>query len=349
MTRPTPRDRERTEPIKWTDRYSRELHKPVRFKFKKRRVFSPGPNSIWAADLADLQKFSRSNKGYRYLLLVIDVFTKYGYIRPLKKKTGKATAAAFKDIFGEAKTSPKRMWLDKGKEFYNTKVNALFDEYNVKMYSTENELKSTIVERWIRTIKRIMWKYFTAARTRNYISIISNLVDKYNSTRHSTIRCTPKEAREPENFSYVFNNLYPDEKIDRKQPFRVGDRVRIARKKGHFEKGYEPNWSEELFKVVTVQRTNPRTYKLEDMESEPVIGTFYRQNLLKSTQDIYFIDKVLAKRVKKGVKEVKVQWSGYGKSFNEWIPEEDVIDTRDDDNPVNTINTSVEREGVDNT
>ena len=87
----------------------RDRHKPVRFKFKKRRVFSPGPNSTWAADLADLQKFSRSNKGYRYLLLVIDVFTKYGYIRPLKKKTGKETAAAFKDIFLEAKTSPRRM------------------------------------------------------------------------------------------------------------------------------------------------------------------------------------------------------------------------------------------------
>ena len=101
---------ERNEPsIKWTDQYSRELHTPVRFKFKKRRVFSPGPDSIWAADLADLSKFSRSNKGYRYLLLVIDVFTKYGYIRPLKKKTGEQTAAAFEDIFLKAKTSPRRM------------------------------------------------------------------------------------------------------------------------------------------------------------------------------------------------------------------------------------------------
>ena len=108
-SRSTRDDQTRNEPIKWTDQYSRELHKPVRFNFKKRRVFSPGPNSIWAADLADMSKYARSNKGYRYLLLVIDVFTKYGYIRPLKKKTGKATAAAFKDIFGEAKTSPKRM------------------------------------------------------------------------------------------------------------------------------------------------------------------------------------------------------------------------------------------------
>ena len=105
----TPDDRERNDEIKWSDEYSRELHKPVCFKFKKRRVFSPGPNSIWAADLADMSKFSRSNKGYPYLLLVIDVFTKYGYIRPMKEKTGKATAAAFKDIFEEAKLSPKRM------------------------------------------------------------------------------------------------------------------------------------------------------------------------------------------------------------------------------------------------
>ena len=85
------------------------------------------------------------------------------------------------------------------------------------------------------------------------------------------------------------------------------------------------------------------------MESEPVIGTFYRQNLLKSTQNVYFIDKILAKRVKDGVNEVKVQWSGYGKSFDEWIPEKDVIDTRDEDgNQINAINTSVERQEVDN-
>ena len=101
--------RKRNDKIKWSDAYSRELHKLVRFKFEKRPVFSPGPNSIWTADLADMSKFSRANKGYRYLLLAIDVFTKYGYIRAMKKKTGKATAAAFKDIFEEAKTSPKRM------------------------------------------------------------------------------------------------------------------------------------------------------------------------------------------------------------------------------------------------
>ena len=345
MTTTSSTDEGQKQAIKWTDQYSRELHKPVRFKFKKRRVFSPAPDSIWAADLADLSKFSRSNKGYRYLLLVIDVFTKYGYIRALKKKTAKETTEAFKDIFVTSKKSPKRVWVDKGTEFYNKRMQMLFDEYNVKIYSTENFLKSTIVERWIRTIKSIMWKYFSAARTRNYISIIDDIVDKYNSTRHSSIRCTPKEAREPENFTYVFNNLYPDEKIDRKQPFNVGDQVRIARKKGLFEKGYEPNWSEELFKVVAVQPTNPKTYKLKDMASESVDGTFYRQNLLKSNQDIYFIEKVLAKRVKNGVTEVKVQWSGYDKSFDEWIAEKDVVDTTED-NPVNTLNTSIEREGM---
>ena len=169
---------EENKEIKWTDNFAKELHKPVRFKFKKRRVYSPGPNSIWAADLADLSKYSRSNKGYKYLLLVIDIFTKYGYIRPLKNKTGVVTTQAFKDIFQKSKTSPKKLWVDKGTEFYNKNLKTLLEEYKVKMYSTENELKSSVVERWVRTMKTIMWRYFTAARTRVYISKLDEIVEK---------------------------------------------------------------------------------------------------------------------------------------------------------------------------
>ena len=110
--------------------------------------------------------------------------------------------------------------------------------------------------------------------------------------------------------------------------FKIGDAVRIVRKKGKFEKGFLPNYTEELFKVTEVCSTNPVTYKLEDMEGEAGIGTFYKQDLQKSTQNVYFLKKILRRRVRNGVREAYVKWSGYSDCFNQWILASDVIDTK---------------------
>ena len=164
-----------------------ELHKPVRRKFEKRRVLVNGIDKIWAADLVDMQAFSKFNRGIKYILAVIDVFSKYGYLIPLKDKTGKSVASALKTIFKERK--PEKMWVDKAKEFYNKDVKEL-----IELYSTENEEKSSVVERWIRTMKERMWKYFTDNNTNHYVNILSDLVEDYNNTRHSSITMTPVEA-----------------------------------------------------------------------------------------------------------------------------------------------------------
>ena len=137
-----------------------ELHKPVRRKFQRRRVLVSGIDKIWAADLADMKAFSKFNQGFNFLLLVIDIFSKYGWIIPLKNKEGKTVAPALKTIFKERK--PEKM-VDKGKEFYNKDVKKL-----IELYSTENEEKSSVVERWIRTMKVKMWKYFTDNNTNHY-------------------------------------------------------------------------------------------------------------------------------------------------------------------------------------
>ena len=131
-----------------------ELHKPIRNKFKKRRVLVNGIDKIWAADLVDMQAFTKFNRGFKYLLAVIDVFSKYGWLIPLKDKTGKSVASALKTIFEERK--PEKMWVDKGKEFYKKDVKDL-----IKLYSTENEEKSSVVERWIRTMKENVEIFFS--------------------------------------------------------------------------------------------------------------------------------------------------------------------------------------------
>ena len=253
--------------IQWTNELADELHKPIRRKFKKRMVFAKSVDDIWTADLVDMQSISKFNKGYKYLLMIIDVFSKYGWIIPLKTKTGLEVAKSFKELFKTR--TPSRLWTDKGREFYNKPVKQLLHKNNVILYSTENEEKSSIVERWNRTIKRNMWKYFTANNTHKYIDILPSLVEKYNNTYHHSIKCTPTQALEPRNFIAISNSLYGKMKQLAKAPkLKVGDKVRISKKKTKFEKGFTPNWTEEVFTINSLKKTKPPTYTIKDAKGE---------------------------------------------------------------------------------
>ena len=293
-----------------------ELHKPIKRKFKKRRVLVNGIDKIWAADLVDMQAFSKFNRGVKYLLAVIDVLSKYGWLIPLKDKTGKSVASALKTIFKERK--PEKMWVDKGKEFYNKDVKDL-----IELYSTENEEKSSVVERWIRTMKEKMWKYFTDKNTNIYIDILPDLVKDYNNTRHSSIKMTPVKASKKENELTVWRNLYPEhlEIHDINPKFSVGDKVRISKKKKTFEKGYTTRWTEEIFTIVEVKRTKPPTYKIADLNGEEIKGTFYEPELQKTSQEIFRIEKV----IKRGKKKSLVKWKGYSNDFNFWVDNKDIV------------------------
>ena len=196
----------------------------------------------------DMQASSKFNPGVKYLLAVIDVFSKYGWLIPLKI------------IFKERK--PEKMWVDKGKEFYNKDF-----EDMIELYSTENKEKSSVVERWTRTMKEKMWKYFTANSMHVYMNALSDLVREYNNTRHSSIEMMPAHASKKENELRVWRNLYPEhlEMHDINPKFSVEDKVRISKKKKTFEKGYTTRWTEEIFTIVEVKCTSPVTYKIADL------------------------------------------------------------------------------------
>ena len=302
--------------IKKAQTLAEELHKPIRRKFKRRRVLVNGIDKIWAADLVDMQAFSKFNRGVRYLLAVIDVFSKYGWLIPLKDKTDKSVASALKTIFEERK--PEKMWVDKGKEFYNKDVKDL-----IELYSTENEEKSSVVERWIRTMKEKMWKYFTANSSNVYIDVLPDLVKEYNNTSHSSIKMTPVKASKKENELTVWRNFYPEhlEIRDIKPNFSVGDKVRISKKKKTFEKGYTTRWTDEIFTIAEVQRTQPPTYKIADLNGEEIQGTFYEPELQKTSQEISRIEKV----IKRGKKKSLVKWKGYSDDFNSWVDNKDIV------------------------
>lgn len=275
-----------------------------------------------------MQKFSKWNKGYRYLLMVLDVFSKYGWIVPLKDKKGETVAAAFKKIFSKGR-KPKRLWVDKGKEYYNKSVKELLNSEGIEMYSTENEEKSMICERWNRTIKTKMWKRFTAQNSTEYLDMLPGLVEEYNNTKHRSIGMTPVKASKKKNESIVFLKLYGDVTTSLAVPkFKVGDRVRISKyKRNVFDKGYTPNWTEEIFVVETVVYTDPITYKLKDLSGEEVQGSFYEQELLKTDQPLegpFRIEKVI--RWETPRRKALVKWSGYPEKFNSWVDAKDLKD-----------------------
>ena len=285
--------------------------------FRKRRVVVNGVDEIWAADLIDMQSFAKCNGGIKYLLTVIDVFSKYGWIVPLKSKTGAEVAEAFNTIFKEGRR-PGKLWVDKGKEFYNKNVK----ELGVELYSTENEEKSCVVERWNRTMKERMFKYFTASSTRKYVDVIGEMVDNYNTTRHSSIKMTPVAASEKKNERIVWLNLYGNEPAPKLTfKFKVGNKVRITKKKGIFDKGFTPRWTEEIFTVSQVQYTDPPTYKITDNNGEEIQGTFYEQELQKTNQEVYRIEKIVRRKGNKSL----VKWVGYPQSFNSWVDNAELV------------------------
>ena len=270
-----------------------------------------------------MQQFSKWNKGFRYLLMVLDVFSKYGWIVPLKDKKGETVVEAFKSIFKDGR-KPQYIWTDKGKEYYNKHVKELLDKNGITLYSTENEEKSSVCERWNRTIKTKMWKQFTVQGNTVYLDMLPKLVKQYNNTKHSSIKMTPTEASKKKNQGIVYFNLYGNsEQVSSKPKFNVGDKVRISKyKRNVFDKGYTPNWTEELFTIDKIQYTNPITYKIKDLNDEEIKGTFYKEELLKAKQEVFRIEKVIRRDYKK--KQALVKWKGYSNDFNSWIPMKDL-------------------------
>ena len=210
------------------------------------------------------------------------------------------------------------MWVDKGKEFYNKDVKDL-----IELYSTENEEKSSVVERWIRTMKEKMWKYFTDNNTNVYIDILPDLVKNYNNTKHSSIKMTPVEASKDKNELTVWRNLYPDRlEAARINPkFSVGDKVRLSKKKALFEKGYTTRLTEEIFTITKIKHTSQVTYKVADLNGEEIDGSFYEPELQKTRQQIFRIEKV----IENGKNKSLVKWKGYSNNFNSWVDNKDIV------------------------
>ena len=312
-------------------KFAAELHHPIIKKFKRRKIIIKYLWETLAIDIVQLDKIKEYNDDYPYFLNAIDCFSRYAFAVPLRTKGAAEVLEAMKKIVKEMGTYPEKIWCDMGKEFYNNQFKKWLKENNIEMYSTYSENKSSYIERFNRTLKNMMWKYFTAHQTYKWIDILSKLIDEYNNKRHSSIKMSPKQATETKGADEIQNEiekeLYTKEEIIPKPKFKVGDKVRISKVKGVFEKGYIPSWSAEIFEIAEVKKTNPITYIVKDDQNEIIKGSFYNQELLKSdVPDVFLIEKTIRSRTVKGKKQYLVKWLGFPDSKNEWIDEDKFIE-----------------------
>ena len=296
------------------EQLAEEPHKPIIRKFKKRKVYSAFKDNIWGADLADMQLLSKYNKGIRLLLCVIDIFSKYAWVVPLKDKKSISIVKAFQIILKQSNRKPNKIWVDKGSEFYN----AYFKKWlrdNIVMYSTHNEGKSVVAERFIRMLKSNIYKYMTSLSKNVYIDKLDDIADECNNTYHTTIKMKPIDVKDN---TYIND----DREINNKDPkFKVGDHVRISKYKNIFAKVYMPNWSEEVFVIKKVKNTVPWTYVINNLNGEEITGTFYGKKLQKTNQEEFRIEKVIRRKGDK----LYVKWKGYNNSFNSWIDKASLV------------------------
>lgn len=267
-----------------------ELHKRIVRKFERRPVEVGGIDDVWCADLVEMGQFAKQNKGYKYILTVIDVLSKYAWAIPLKNKRSNTVLDAFEGVVKRSKRRPNRLWVDQGSEFINREFKAYFPN----VYHTYGEFHAAPIERFNRTLKDIMWYKFTKHDSHEWVSRLPKLLAKYNKRRHSTIRMTPEEGSQKRNEEYLLE--YQENRVKKAKKaspkLKVGDIVRVSRWKGKLEKGYTTNWSNELYEVTHVIKTRPTTYRVKTAAVEPgstaaasdeeVQGTFYEQELQKS-------------------------------------------------------------------
>ena len=259
-----------------------------------------------------MQLISNFNQGFRFLLCVIDIYSNYDCVIPLK---GITITNAFQKILKESNRKQNKIWIDTGSESYNRSMKSWLEKNCIEIYSARNEGKSVIAERLIRTFKTKIYKYINSVSKNIYIDKLDDIVHTYYNTCHKTIKMKPVDVK---------SNTYTDssKEINNKYTkFKIGNIVRISKYKNIFAKGYTPNWSEVVFVIKKVKNTVPWTYGIIDLKGEEIVGTFYKKELQKTNQKEFRIENVIKRKGEK----LYVKWKGCNNLFNSCISEKDRV------------------------
>ena len=257
------------------------LHRQARRRFNRNKTKTAGIDVDWQADLADMRNLKHWNSGYTYILICVDVLSRFCFARPVKKKTPKLVAEAFRNIIKTSRRLPWILTTVRGLEFKGKPFQEFMQSQDIQhKYATSPDVKCAIAERYIRSLKSKIWKYFTRNKTKRYIDILPDLVKSINNSFHRTIKTTPASV-DKSNQSEIWETLYASKKKPYKVRFNVGDQVRISIEKHILSKGYRPNYSKEVFIVSKILRREPATYKIKDGQDEVIDGVFYNEELVR--------------------------------------------------------------------
>lgn len=300
----------RSDIEKWLSSQSAyTLHKPARRKYSRNRILVTYIDELWQLDLADVSNIRKYNDGFRYILTCIDCFSKYAWAVTLKTKSSVSVTDAMRNILKCGRV-PWKIQTDRGKEFLNKDFLNLLKRKYIHFYTTNNnETKCSIVERFNRTLKEKMYKYFTHKNTYKYIDILDDFLHNYNNSVHRTIGFAPGKVNaqnENEILQKVFR-LNSDDTATFK--YQIGDTVRVNKLKRLFDKGYLANWSEEIFKICKRLARNPPVYVIKDYNNEEIEGTFYEKELQKvdNPNTNYIVEKIIKTRTRNKKKEYWVK------------------------------------------
>lgn len=309
------------------------LHYPVIKNFKRNQYRVFNIDDLWEIDLCDMRHLKKANDNFTFILTVIDVFSKYAFAIPLKKKAAEDVTKAFSSILKMSNRKPQIVQSDNGKEFKNSLFKNFLKSKNIKQYFAYNPiLKCAVIERFNRTLKHIMYKHFTHRNTKRYIDILPNLIKVYNNNYHSTIKMKPSEVTEDEvskiNDIYLkkYEKLITEVK-DNQEIFKIGDMVRVAKPKINFDRGFDQRWTKEKFHIDLIIKKKPfPLYILRDFKGTPITGRFYAKQL----------QKVLNNKVLPPVQKI-IKTRGLGKTLqyflkfsddtpNRWVDKQTIIE-----------------------
>ena len=300
---------------------SEELNKPVINKFPRKKIIVNYIDEIHSCDLVDMQKYSKVHRGFKYIFTNIDIFSKYAWSFPLKSKTIKDIKPCFEKIFKERK--PKYVWSDQESSFFSKEMLSSFENNNVKIYHTYSNLKAVIIERFNRSLRELMMKEFVKNNNTVWCIILPELIKKYNNRYHNTIKMKPIDVNKS-NEKHIKNTVYNYNITNKKPKFKINDLVRISLKRRELFDKQSGNikWSEELFKIYKINKSNVISYQIKDMNDEVIKGIFYEKELqlTKNNTGEYIIEKIL----KTNKNKMYVKWKGYSNTFNSWIDKNNI-------------------------
>ena len=320
--------------IQKQESYSR--NKGVKRSFQRGRVIVAGIDDQFDADLASFASYADENDGYKYLLAVIDIFSRYAWVKPLKDKTSKEIVAAFDSILSEGRI-PRRVRSDAAKDFTSAGFKNYLEDKGITQMITHSEKQANYVERFIQTLKSKLYRYMIEKNSPRYIDILPKIVDSYNRTWHSGIQSEPINVNKTNERKLWWQMYWPKEPYDRKLKkkrripynFKEGDKVRTTYTRKAFQREYDARWTAEIFKIKRrFMRQGQPIYTVVDWYDHPVEGTFYQHELQKveaADDDLFKVESILRYKGRGKNKQALIKWKGWPKKFNSWIPASNIV------------------------